>query len=182
MTFFLGSSRAPSQRASTLSVLALGVSLAVSLGTITIKDVAHSAVVEREEAGARSLASEPQTSKANIEKNAVKGDAVTRALYQSLDERAKSEAEFDRNDFLGRQKEAFEKGKLRIELGDELGGGSFQPERHSRQVRTQTIEAGDSMSSIEARLDRESKDALKESRTTKIENRSRPVRSKFESF
>lgn len=100
-----------------------------------------------------------------------KVDPVTRALYQSLDERARSQRDFERHEALGRPKEAHDKKRLRIELGDELGGGAFPADRGSRQVRASGLEFGETVPAIESRLDAESREVREEIRREKAEVR-----------
>lgn len=100
-----------------------------------------------------------------------KMDPVTRALYQSLDERARSQRDFERHEALGRPKEVRDKKQLRIDLGDELGGGAFPLDRRSRQVRARGLEFGETIPAIESRLDSESREAREEARREKEESR-----------
>ncbi len=110
-------------------------------------------------------------SEAAPQKEEAKVDPVTRALYQSLDERARSQRDFERHEALGRPKESHDKKQLRIDLGDELGGGAFPIDRGSRQVRARGLEFGETIPAIESRLDMESREAREEVRREKAEAR-----------
>jgi hypothetical protein len=101
-------------------------------------------------------------------------DPVTKALYQALDERARSQSDFERNEAVGRPKENGSKKQLRIELGDELGGGVFPSDRRERvAVRQQERDQDSEIPSIESKLDAESREVRSQIRNEKSENRRR---------
>jgi hypothetical protein len=98
-------------------------------------------------------------------------DPVTKALYQALDERARSQSDFERNAAAGRPKENGTKKQLQIELGDELGGGVFPSDRRERfAVRQQERNQDGDIPSIESKLDAESREVRSEIRNEKSEN------------
>lgn len=147
---------------------------------------AHAAVEDSSEAAERAPASSTDAPSPAAKSDQDKMDPVTRALYQSLDERARSQREFERHDALGRPKEIRDKKQLRIELGDELGGGAFPLERSSRQVRARGLEFQETLPAIEARLDRESREIRHELRRERADEhrkeRSVHTRSKLDGF
>jgi hypothetical protein len=99
-------------------------------------------------------------------------DPVTKALYQALDERARSQSDFERNESAGRPKENGSKKQLRIELGDELGGGVFPNQRRERlAVRQYERDQDSEIPTIESKLDAESREVRSQIRNERNENR-----------
>jgi hypothetical protein len=162
---------------------------AILIGAVGVLFMAAGAVHAAVEDSAKELArgSSESLDQASVGKSDQdKMDPVTRALYQALDERARSQKEFERHDALGRPKEIREKKQLQIELGDELGGGAFPLERSSRQVRSRGLELQETLPAIEAKLDRESREIRHELRRERTEEhrkeRSAHTRSKLDGF
>lgn len=109
--------------------------------------------------------------KASLRPAGAEMDPVTKALYQALDERARSQSDFERNEAAGRPKENGIKKQLRIELGDELGGGVFTNDRRERVAarpfdRNQESE----IPTIESKLDAESREVRSQIRSERNEN------------
>lgn len=103
-------------------------------------------------------------------------DPVTKALYQALDERARSQSDFERNEAAGRPKENGTKKQLKIELGDELGGSAFPLERRERfaaRIHDQDSE----LPTIESKLDAESREIRSQIRSEQQDNRRQKVRT-----
>lgn len=99
-------------------------------------------------------------------------DPVTKALYQALDERARSQTDFERNESAGRPKENGTKKQLRIELGDELGGGAFTNDRRERLAVGQFDRDQEAdIPTIESKLDAESREVRSQVRHEKNEYR-----------
>lgn len=99
-------------------------------------------------------------------------DPVTKALYQALEERARSQRDFERNESVGRPKEIGTKKQLRIELGDELGGGVFSNQRRERlTARKAELDRDAEIPSIESKLDAESREVRSQIRNERNENR-----------
>ncbi len=106
-------------------------------------------------------------------------DPVTKALYQALDERARSQSDFERNEAVGRPKENGTKKQLRIELGDELGGGVFPTQRRERVAHRQEFRDGESeLPTIESKLDAESREVRSQFRSEQMERRQKPQSSR----
>ncbi|MBN8541700.1 MAG: hypothetical protein J0L82_15015 [Deltaproteobacteria bacterium] len=106
-------------------------------------------------------------------------DPVTKALYQALDERARSQSDFERNEAAGRPKENGTKKQLRIELGDELGGGVYSNDRRERfAVRQQERDKESEIPTIESKLDAESREVRSQIRNERSENRRRAKSSR----
>lgn len=131
----------------------------------------QAAIDNETSASGRSPASDSTSEASAAAKPEAKMDPVTRALYQSLDERARSQSDFERHEALGRPKESRDKKQLRIDLGDELGGGAYPLDRGSRHVRARGLEFGETIPAIESRLDMESREAREELRREKEETR-----------
>ena len=114
----------------------------------------------------------PEEEKASHGPAGAEMDPVTKALYQALDERARSQRDFERNESAGRPKDNGTKKQLRIELGDELGGGVFSNERRERLAARQFERDQDAdIPRIESKLDEESREVRSQIRNERNENR-----------